>query len=334
MYHKRLSTPVFLMCSERSGSNLITRIFGAHPEFFAPSPAHLFRVFSQLAPGRDLSCEILRMFDAKLGIWKSDDFSPEERKALLAESGTTAEMIATLLNAEGALQQKSRLFLKENSAHSFLPFMEAVADEPGYVHMVRDPRDMAVSWVAAPTLRGGIVRAARRWLSDTEGALKAGQEGRQIVRLTYEALVSQPEETLRRVCSELGVAFSDVMLKHVGNSQGVAQDAARTALWGNLSREIMRDNFNKFKGKLSDDEIAYIEALCGPLMARFGYENSRAADAPPYGSHDSFDALEAALEAREPWEKSAYQKLPQDERDRLEHWSTLRQELVDQHGTS
>ena len=271
------------------------------------------------------------MFDAKLGIWELDSLSAAERLALMEGCGNTAEMIAALLNAEGALQKKNRLFLKENSAHGFLPFMEGVSDDPRYVHMLRDPRDMAVSWVAAPTLRGGVVRAARRWLSDVEGA-QAAAEGRTIVRLTYEALVSRPEETLLRVCADLEIAFSDAMLEHVGNSQGVAKDAGRTALWGNLSRGIMRDNFNKFQGKLSDDEIAYVEALCGPAMARHGYEISRPADAPPFGSHDDFAALEAALEAQEPWEKPTYQALPEDERRRLEGWSSLRQELLDRHG--
>lgn len=332
MHHKRLSSPVFLMCSERSGSNLITRIFGAHPGFFAPSPAHLFRVFSTLAPRQDVSRDISRMFDAKLGIWKLDGMPEAERLALMEDCDDTAEMIASLLNAEGALQHKNRLFLKENSSHGFLPFMESVSDDPRYVHMLRDPRDMAVSWVAAPTLRGGVVRAARRWLSDVEGAEAAATGGRNIVRLTYEALVSRPEETLKRVCEELSVPFSEAMLEHVGNSQGVAQDAGRTALWGNLSRGIMRDNFNKFKGKLSDDEIAYIEALCGPSMTLHGYEISRPADAPAFGVHESLAALEAALEAQEPWEKPAYQALPEDERRRLEGWSSLRQELVNRHG--
>ncbi len=332
LHHKLLVNPVFLMCSERSGSNLIARIFDAHPDFFAPSPAHLFRVFSTLDQNRDLSAEILRMFDRKLGIWMLDNQPQAERAALLAQARTSAEKIATLLNAEGRLRNRPRLFLKENSTHSFLPFIEQVSQNPTYVLMVRDPRDMAVSWVNAPTLRGGVLRSARRWLSDVEGALQADKEGRRIVHLTYESLISQPEDTLRRVCKELDIEFSPVMLEHVSNSEGVTQDAGRTALWQNLSRDIMRDNFNKFQGRLDDNEIAYIEALCGPLMAQFGYAKSRPADAPPFGSEDNLDDLEAVLKTREPWTKPAYQDLPQDERARLEAWSALKQELDDNYG--
>ena len=333
MRDKPLVEPVFLMCSERSGSNLIARIFGSHPEFFAPSPAHLFRVFSELDPEADLRDALLRMFDAKLGIWKLDDWPRQKQLDLFENCDTTSGMIAALLHAEGALRGRNTLFLKENSSHSFLPFMESVAAGPRYVLMVRDPRDMAASWVEAPTLRGGVVRAARRWLSDVKGALQAENEGRKIVKLTYEALVSQPEKTLRRVCDELGITFSPVMLEHVSNAEGVQQDAGRTALWKNLSRGIMSDNFNKFQGKLSDDDVAFIETLCGPQMMRFGYTSARAPDLPAYGSHDSFEQLEAALAAQEPWEKPAYGNLPADERVRLENWSTLQQELMLRYGT-
>ena len=75
---------------------------------------------------------------------------------------------------------------------------------------------------------------------------------------------------------------------------------------------IMSDNFNKFQGRLSNDEITYIEALCGPMMARFGYARTQAQNL----SSDRLNQLEAELTAQEPWEKPAYKDLPGDERYR------------------
>ena len=69
-------------------------------------------------------------------------------------------------------------------------------------------------------------------------------------------------------------------------------------------------------------------------MAQFGYEASRSGDIPQFGNHSSFDALEADLEAKEPWEKPAYLDLPDEERTRLEHWSALKKELTDRYGRS
>ena len=36
-----------LMCSERSGSNLITRMMGAHPDVCSPAPSHLIRILAE-----------------------------------------------------------------------------------------------------------------------------------------------------------------------------------------------------------------------------------------------------------------------------------------------
>ena len=36
-----------LMCSERSGSNLISRMMGAHPDVCSPAPSHLIRVLAE-----------------------------------------------------------------------------------------------------------------------------------------------------------------------------------------------------------------------------------------------------------------------------------------------
>ena len=50
----------FLICSERSGSNLITRLINAHSQICAPSTTHLFRVLGENIAGygllRDDTC--------------------------------------------------------------------------------------------------------------------------------------------------------------------------------------------------------------------------------------------------------------------------------------
>src|SRR5262245_15835271 len=105
MRDNRVIDPIFQMCSERSGSNLMTKIFDAHPEVVAPSPAHLFRIFSDLAwkyndGSASLQQDLLDMFDAKVGTWLIDDCSRLHREAIVKDSKSAAYMIAALLNAE------------------------------------------------------------------------------------------------------------------------------------------------------------------------------------------------------------------------------------------
>ena len=70
---------VFLLCSERSGSNLITRMLGSHPVVCSPSPAHLVRIlcenrlrYGDLRVDRNwhaLLDDTMALFLTKLGSW-------------------------------------------------------------------------------------------------------------------------------------------------------------------------------------------------------------------------------------------------------------------------
>lgn len=330
-----LNAPIILLCSERSGSNLVTRMFDAHPEVAAPGTSHLFKVFARIGwayPGdaARLRSDVVAMFRAKVSRWAIDELSDAELDALIAEAPGAAQAVAALMDAERAVTGKPYLFIKENHVYDFLPFLEGVAEAPRYLHLVRDPRDMAASWKKAAVMRGGVVRSARRWAHDQAHMLRtldwfAGI--RPAVSLTYEELVSDGEGTLRRACAALGLEFTDTMLSFHSRSRSAQDDAARAAAWSNLDKPLMSGNFDKFKAELSDDEIAYVEGLCGPLMARLGYASARPGLAP-FGSYPTFEALETALVAVEPMEKPQYADLPAEERARFEHWSALHASLA------
>lgn len=93
-------------------------------------------------------------------------------------------------------------------------------------------------------------------------------------------------------------------------------------MWSNLDKPLIADNSNKFPSGLSDDEIAYIEAVAGRLMGVLGYAPSREGKAA-YGAFETLDELRAHLARSEPHEKAAYQELDAEERGRFERWARL-----------
>jgi hypothetical protein len=314
-------------------------MFDAHPQVAAPGTSHLFRIFADIGwtyqkDDSDLQRDLLAMFTAKVGSWLIDDFPQDRREKLLEGASGAAEMIAALMNAEREAAGKAFFFVKENSIYNLensiynlMPFLESVSVRPRYVYMVRDPRNMAASWEKAAVLRGGIVRASRRWLQDQEGFLKALSwldGARPIARLTY---VAHPDATLRRVCSDLNLPYSADMLEFGTRSRSARIDAQRASAWSNLSRPVLQENTSKFLTELSDDQLAFVEYLCGPLMETLGYAKVRDPTRSPFSSCDSFETLSALLGRTEPWEKAEYTSLPADERARFEHWSILHDRL-------
>jgi hypothetical protein len=325
-----LDSPVILLCSERSGSNLITRIFDAHQQVCAPGASHLFKVMSECAcryprASQALRDAVLMLFETKVSEWKIDSWPREDRAEILARHETAGEMAAGLYAAEAKARGKRYVFIKENSAFKYLHVLTEVSRAPRFLFMVRDPRDMVLSWIKGPVMRGGVVRATERWLYDQSGYLEVVAQfssdiGISFVR--YEDLIAQPEEEVVRICSDLDVTFDPNMLQFHTKSASAIEDAKRSSMWSNLSAPIMQENSNKFLAGLDDDEIAYIEARTSALAVPLGYKSVREG-LPTFGNFPSLEALHAYLAAREPHTKEAYSALPHTERNRFEAWSRL-----------
>lgn len=311
----------FLACSERSGSNLITRVMDSHSACCGPSPTHLYRYlldfrsrYGDLAnpdPWHRMVEDAVRLFDSKLGNWRAR-VTAIELHANVRDRGV-AGIASYIYEKELRLSGKRALFIKENHLWRHMGFFRAAYPEARFVFFVRDPRDMALSWKRAPNLRGCTLRAARVWQSDQAGTLRqlrdpATAERTTIVR--YEDLLAAPEPTLRSLCGFLGLEYEPGMTALDRNASAVA-DASALKEWENLKRPLLAGNAGKFRAALSEDEIAFIETHCREEMVALGYTplTERAGDAA---------RLAERLAPLEIHEKPAYREQPAADRRRQE----------------
>ncbi len=309
----------FLMCSERSGSNLVARMFDAHADCCGPSPTHLVRILAEnrgrygdLADDgawgdlcRDAADLLATAVAPARRSWTADELAAATPRRSLAS------LVRSVFAAEAKAAGKSHLFIKENGLYRYLPFVQRAFPGAKVVAMVRDPRDMALSWKRSAVLRGGVVRASAIWRADQDGLLHTAgylARGRDLHVIRYEDLVAAPESTLREVCAFLGLPYDPAMLAfHAG--EGAAAQAAASETWRNLDRPLMRDNCGKWRRGLAAAEASWVEAVCGDLMPLFGY-------GPETGvTEDDRERLEARLLAAEPWDKPAWADVPAVERD-------------------
>jgi hypothetical protein len=307
---------VFLICSERCGSNLITRMVDNHPLYCGPTPTHLIRhlVQHRLAYGdlhqatnwRQLCADAAELLATKLGEWRTEP-GADDLEAVRPQ--TLPALLRHVFEGEAQACGKERLFLKENHTASFLAFLLAAWPHAKFVYLVRDPRDMALSWKQSPVHRGDVVRAARVWQQDQADGLRALaqlQDAERIHVLSYEDLVVVPELELLRLCRFLGARFAPAMLDF-HRAQDTVVNASRTTVWENLARPVMPGNTRKYLQHLDNTEIAYIEAICAKEMAFLGY-------APETEDPRPLAVLEAELAPFERREKPAYRDLPAAER--------------------
>ena len=279
----------FLLCSERSGSNLITKILNAHPEICGPFPSHMFRYFStnywrygdlRRDENWEVFLEDAAYYMANIFATWGSSVSLDELRLAIGERSLAA-VGRVFYEAEAASHGKSRVFVKENHTWSIMAYLLAHFSDAKFVWMVRDPRDMALTWRALA--RGGVRTATETWLSDQRGSLKAYtwlRDVGRIHRVRFEDLVLAPEETTRDICAFLGVPYDSQMLSFHEHDI-VVENANKMASWHDLQSPLIPDRIGRYAQELSEAEILYIEARCAREMAYFGYQRDYSEIADP-----------------------------------------------------
>lgn len=271
----------FLICSERSGSNLITKMADSHPQVCGPSPAHIIRTFSQnlLRYGnldRDenwnsLLTDVVDVLNNQLGKWKSS-WEVEQINRNISERSLAA-VIHFIFEAEARLNDKYHVFIKENKIYNYIAYILAAFPESRFVYLVRDPRDMALSWKRSANHPGSVLRGANIWKEDQSKCMVLYGyllETNKILLLRYEDLIENPEKQMARLCTFMQLPYSPNMIKFHEQDLTVT-NANLIKDWENLGKPVLNTNKLKYKSALSELEIRYIEAICETEMNFFGY---------------------------------------------------------------
>jgi hypothetical protein len=292
----------FLMCSERSGSNLIVKLLNGHSKICGPSTKHIINpVARNLFRYEDVSNEdnwksllndISNLMNVEFSVWKKS-FSPDELQKL-APCGEISLLIENIFLEEAKANGKQHVFIKENQAYEFLPFLLINFPDAKYIYQVRDPRDMALSWKKNTIHAGGVVKAARQWQKDQQNTLKNYNELRKIGKahfLKYEDLIENPKRATSDICDFLGFSFEDSILEF--HKDDVTQkNASMQKAWKNLSKAVLKDNKNKYVGELSTKEIMAIEKICYFEMNHLGYSTEYTEDELRSLSDEEIESLE------------------------------------------
>jgi len=283
----------FLLCPERSGSNLITQMMNSHPDICGPSAKHLFNPitrnlfrYGNLEKEQNwesLLIDVERLMNVNFSIWKSKFDLLKLKK--ISENRKVDTLLKNIYLEEAKANNKTHLFIKENHVYEFFPFLLYYFPEANYLYLIRDPRDMALSWKKYDALKGGIVTAAKHWKNDQINNLKNYyllKLHNKAMLIKYEDLISDTVNCGNKICKFIGVEYSDKILDFYLNDL-TKQNADKQVAWENLKKKVMPNNKDKFKKELTDIEIKIIEKICYYEMHFFGYT--------PINSHEELEAL-------------------------------------------
>jgi hypothetical protein len=131
------------------------------------------------------------------------------------------------------------------------------------IHLVRDGRDVSVSYRAAHFGPKHAYQLAHRWVTYLTAA-----EAAPFLPVRYEDLISTPEDELRRICTFLGEEYAPAMLSY--HRERVAYPTDRRNE-DNLRQPVLRDNAGKWRTAMTAREVRIFEAIAGHVLERYGY---------------------------------------------------------------
>lgn len=127
------------------------------------------------------------------------------------------------------------------------------------IHLLRDPRDVARSWVGMGW-HANAYCAAEGWMAaETLWEKVAAGQGVHALELRYEDLLADPEGELGRVCAFLGTGFDPAMLSYPDHTTYEAPDPGLAWQW---------------RRKMPAKDLRLVETRLGGLLALRGYEPS------------------------------------------------------------
>jgi LPS sulfotransferase NodH len=274
--------PIFMIGTQRSGSNLLRLMLNQLPEIAAPHPPHILQRLMPLLPGYgDLSVnahfsqlleDVCRLVELNPVPWEGVALDREDVarrcrvRNLVAIHGAVYDICA---EAKG-----SKTWCCKSLANiQYVPQIEAYFKKPRYIYLYRDGRDVAVSFHKAVVGEKHYYHIAKEWASTQELALKLQREIElsRFFCVSYEELIANPERTAVDICDFLGVSFCESMLDYHRTSE--AQRAASSSdLWVNVTNPVMKNNSRKFLREAGEQDIRVFESVAGHVLDALGYD--------------------------------------------------------------
>ena len=237
---------IFLYGALRSGSTVFRLMLDAHPAISCSGEVDF--IFEHLRKQGD------GWTYHKEGL--SRDWIYQESDLGISASDNGRDVVLNFVNQ---LKQRSqgRLVLV---VHRNLEKIAAIFPDAKIIHLIRDPRDVAISCIGMGWA-GTTYYAVNNWLEVESDWDRFGLTFQKdaVLEVLYERLISDTAGQLSEICTFVGVPFSATMLNYPNHSTYEAPDLSTIQRWKNAHRA---------------EDIALLEVRAKQLLLQRRYELS------------------------------------------------------------
>ncbi len=275
--------PFFIVGCGRSGNTLLRAMLNVSDELVIPPESYIlpritrkFIAYNYL-PWPELSSIIITEFSTfqEFYTWETP-LEPVYKKA--RELSKQQQNLANLINLifeEYCLYRNldnRRWGDKTPKNAEFLPYLYNVFPSSQYIHLIRDPRAVFLSYMDSELGSKDIGKKRKTivefWLNSHRqieySKNKFGSE--KFITVHYENLVIKPEKYLKLICLFLNVVYKDEMLEYW--TQSCLGDVNYYSHHANVLKPLDASNIHRWKSELSKQDLDFVESKCLPYYQK------------------------------------------------------------------
>jgi len=266
--------PFFIVGSARSGTTLLRLMLNAHPEVAIPPESRFITEMWRDKP----QVEVEPVLDAlgrhdRFRLW---ELPIEEVRAELdgGPARITApytEVMEAPYRAWARRRDKPLWGDKTPRYVESIPLLSRLWPPARFVHLVRDGRNVALSYADVAFGPKTLAKAAALWARRVRAGVEAGRtlDPGRYLQMRYEDLVEAPERHARTLCGFLGLPFDPVVLDYVerGRDAVLPRAAANNP---NVTKPLMAQT-RSWERAMPEGQVEVFEALAGDVLSELGY---------------------------------------------------------------
>jgi hypothetical protein len=267
--------PLFVLGVRRSGTTLLRVMLDRHSQLAVPDESYFIPQLADRQPDR---ISVDRFIDdarrlKTLVEWK---IPLEEARTRLEPGMPLGRAIGVVYEVYAERHGKSRWGDKTPMYMQHLRLLEKLFPDARYVHLIRDGRDAAMSFLQMPK---GIVTEtwahprtpagfACQWRAEVLSARALGRRvgSDRYLEIRYEDLVTDPANELRRICDLAGLGFEPAMLEYADEVDVSAKPHQQSL------KRPPTPGLRDWRTEMPPADVAAFESVAGDLLADLGYE--------------------------------------------------------------
>ncbi|HYC84073.1 MAG TPA: sulfotransferase, partial [Chryseosolibacter sp.] len=182
--------------------------------------------------------------------------------------------VFTRIYEQKATQENARYWCcKSMESIAYYKEIEDSGLRPFYIHIFRDGRDVALSFMRAIVGPKHIYFLAKKWKEEQALSLQLEEhvDKKRFITVRYEDLIHDAASVVRSICDKLGIAYSEKAMDYFHSAESV-NTANSGRMWRNVAKPIMSDNHDKFLRELSKEQLMIFERVAGNMLVKLGYK--------------------------------------------------------------